>query len=555
MFQVLVFLGLGSVAWYLLIVLPQKKQHGTHERTLGQLGIGSNVMTVGGIFGRVQTIEGDTIVLEIAPGMVTRVASDGIARIVAGGEVALPTPTPSQHHAPQPTVAMHAVAETPARQHAPVSAQQAPAPQNEAVQMHEHTPHQQPGFGQLQQPSIHPQFMGQPQQLQPPQYAPAQHQQPTFSPQQPPHHMLQPVPVQFGQQTGEHTTLRATPQPAAGYQPRPFTAFALPAPPVFGRAPAPQPAQPQYQPPALQYEQQQSQTQHYVDPQQHYVPPQQYTPEVHQFAPAPGQQYAPSQPQPQQYAPVQQQYAPMHAPQHQYEQQPHEYSHAPVQQGAAAPMPQLAPQQQQFQPQQVAPQVQAHELPQQQHAVAPAHFQQQGAPAMHQGANPDTYDASTRTHSNAPEGMGANLRLDDPSLAEIVDRARRERAELADEYRRLNDPMVMIDQVQPHAQQQVQYAAQQQIVMQHQPHTIAPHAMVQQQQHGQPQLFVQPHAQIAPPAPGSHQFPMPAIPPSVDGHARPNIATVQGAVPAPSAAAFYRAAPYAPQHEAAATPA
>jgi len=89
-------------------------------------------------------------------------------------------------------------------------------------------------------------------------------------------------------------------------------------------------------------------------------------------------------------------------------------------------------------------------------------------------------------------------------------------------------------------------------MMQQQPHAIQPHAV--EHQHGPSQLFVQPHAQIPPPV-AAHQFPMPAIPPSVDAYARPNIAQSHGEMPAPSAAAFYRVAPYAPQHEAAATPA
>lgn len=97
MLQILVVLGLIASAWYLLIVRPQRDRHGRHAALISQIAPGTHVMTVGGIYGRVSALEGSTVVIEIAPGMETRVAVDGIARIAHGTEAALPQHTQDQH--------------------------------------------------------------------------------------------------------------------------------------------------------------------------------------------------------------------------------------------------------------------------------------------------------------------------------------------------------------------------------------------------------------------------------------------------------------------------
>ena len=93
MLPLLVLLGTIAGAWYLLIVRPQKDQQTRHGRLVERLQVGDHVLTVGGIYGRVAAMEGSGMVLELAPGLTTRITTDGIARIVHGGEAALPMST------------------------------------------------------------------------------------------------------------------------------------------------------------------------------------------------------------------------------------------------------------------------------------------------------------------------------------------------------------------------------------------------------------------------------------------------------------------------------
>lgn len=59
------------VGMYFLLIRPQRARQRSQEKMLSALGIGDEVMTAGGLFGRVSRIDDETgrISLEIAPGV------------------------------------------------------------------------------------------------------------------------------------------------------------------------------------------------------------------------------------------------------------------------------------------------------------------------------------------------------------------------------------------------------------------------------------------------------------------------------------------------------
>jgi preprotein translocase YajC subunit len=440
MLPLLVLLGTIAGAWYLLIVRPQKDQQSRHGRLVERLQVGDHVLTVGGIYGRVIAVEQSTVVLELAPGLKSRIATDGIARIVHAGEAALPAPT----NATAPRQALE-------------------------DDMHQH-------------PDQHPPMPPQPAQPAPQQYFPAAQlpaQPYAVAPQQ------QPQPVAPAPPS---TTLRAQvvqPRPLPTFEPRPWGDAA----PVAHAAPQHAPAPVAWQP----------------------------------NLPAPPQLAAPAAPQP----------ATMHQP-------------------VAAPMPLHQPFAGQPQPQQpVAMPV----MPMPVHVQAPVAYQQ--PPVAYQQA-PVAYHAPVvacqqqpmaamtapmpvavpeapvedggRRHSRAPKGMGSSLRLDDPTLRDTIDRARTERAGLAEEYRKLTAPLVQVDQ--PVAQVTQQHAVQQPVLVGHDPNGVP--------------LFATPG--VAGVHPIAH-FPAPAHVPDAHAHVpRPMVQAPHG-VQDPafgSASAFQRPTPYAP---------
>ncbi|MGH9042135.1 MAG: preprotein translocase subunit YajC [Acidimicrobiia bacterium] len=71
-------------AFYALLIRPQRRQVAAHQALMASLVVGDEVMTMGGIFGRIQNLEVDIVDLEVAPGTSLRVARTAISRKVEG---------------------------------------------------------------------------------------------------------------------------------------------------------------------------------------------------------------------------------------------------------------------------------------------------------------------------------------------------------------------------------------------------------------------------------------------------------------------------------------
>ena len=81
---------------YFVIVRPQKKRQLQARQMLSELVVGAEIVTAGGIYGRVTELHDDSVVVEIAPQVSVRVARRAIATILpaaeAEGELAEPEP-------------------------------------------------------------------------------------------------------------------------------------------------------------------------------------------------------------------------------------------------------------------------------------------------------------------------------------------------------------------------------------------------------------------------------------------------------------------------------
>ena len=81
----LVPLVLILLVFWLLIIRPQRRRAQQLSATQSSLGVGSEVMLTSGIFGRVASLENETIRLEIAPGTTVKVARQAVVRVVEPG--------------------------------------------------------------------------------------------------------------------------------------------------------------------------------------------------------------------------------------------------------------------------------------------------------------------------------------------------------------------------------------------------------------------------------------------------------------------------------------
>ena len=69
-------------AFYMLLVRPQRRQVAAHRELMASLSVGDEVMTMGGIFGRIRELGEEVVELEVSPGTTLRVARSAVSRKV-----------------------------------------------------------------------------------------------------------------------------------------------------------------------------------------------------------------------------------------------------------------------------------------------------------------------------------------------------------------------------------------------------------------------------------------------------------------------------------------
>lgn len=84
MYSVLYWIGfvvLLAGVWYFLVMRPQRKKIKEQDALLKNLGAGSRVVTVAGIYGVVDSVGEDTIVLKLEDGARMKVSKGSIAAL------------------------------------------------------------------------------------------------------------------------------------------------------------------------------------------------------------------------------------------------------------------------------------------------------------------------------------------------------------------------------------------------------------------------------------------------------------------------------------------
>lgn len=78
----LVFLAFLVAIFYFMLIRPQKRRVQAHRNLIESLGVGDEVVTIGGLYGRVTTLGDDDVEVEVAPGITLRFVKSAIARRV-----------------------------------------------------------------------------------------------------------------------------------------------------------------------------------------------------------------------------------------------------------------------------------------------------------------------------------------------------------------------------------------------------------------------------------------------------------------------------------------
>lgn len=77
-----IFLGLLIAVFYFLLIRPQKKRVEQHQKLIGSVDVGDEIVTIGGLYGRITAMGDDEFELEPSPGTRLRFVKSAIARRV-----------------------------------------------------------------------------------------------------------------------------------------------------------------------------------------------------------------------------------------------------------------------------------------------------------------------------------------------------------------------------------------------------------------------------------------------------------------------------------------
>jgi preprotein translocase subunit YajC len=81
-YSTLIFIALLALAFYFLILRPQRKRQQALQQTMNAISTGNRVMLASGLFGTVLSVGPKQVVLEISPGAELTVLKQAISRVV-----------------------------------------------------------------------------------------------------------------------------------------------------------------------------------------------------------------------------------------------------------------------------------------------------------------------------------------------------------------------------------------------------------------------------------------------------------------------------------------
>jgi len=85
--QMIIFMGLFFVVFYFLLIRPQNKRAKEHRAMLAALAVGNEVVTSGGILGKVTEVTESFVSIEIASGVVIKVQRNQVSGLMPTGTI------------------------------------------------------------------------------------------------------------------------------------------------------------------------------------------------------------------------------------------------------------------------------------------------------------------------------------------------------------------------------------------------------------------------------------------------------------------------------------
>ena len=80
--QFVIIMALMLGVMYVLMIRPQRHRQAQQQSMIDSAGVGDDVLTTGGIYGTITQVEGDDVVVELAPELTVHMTRRGIAAVL-----------------------------------------------------------------------------------------------------------------------------------------------------------------------------------------------------------------------------------------------------------------------------------------------------------------------------------------------------------------------------------------------------------------------------------------------------------------------------------------
>ena len=76
--SIIIFLILIFGMFYLILIRPQRRKQKEHQQLMEELKLGDRVITAGGIYGKIESLSQDSVIIKVESGATLRVARGSI---------------------------------------------------------------------------------------------------------------------------------------------------------------------------------------------------------------------------------------------------------------------------------------------------------------------------------------------------------------------------------------------------------------------------------------------------------------------------------------------
>jgi preprotein translocase subunit YajC len=90
----LIFIGVMVALMWLLVIRPQRRRTSQITAMISNLSVGDEIVTAGGLYGRIVRMDGEVLTVEIAPDITVRVARGAITGLIRDEEEEEPSEAP-----------------------------------------------------------------------------------------------------------------------------------------------------------------------------------------------------------------------------------------------------------------------------------------------------------------------------------------------------------------------------------------------------------------------------------------------------------------------------